>query len=246
MEASYTKLHSFFSCEYAYKLRYIDRIPIKENSASIYGSAVHKAIKIGYDNKLPREDWAKVFKQEWMSLTSTKDIIFFGENDFLNKFKSGQVLVTNYYDTFVKKSKPPLETELFFNRERGVLLGKHLLVGVIDIIDSKNRIIDLKTGKKPSQNGLDLDLQFTVYSYVYRQLYKKEENGLILRHLGTMKDMPTTRTEKDFLILLEEVDKIERRLNSKSGIFIRNLDRGCADCYFLKECLGKERSISRF
>lgn len=231
------------NCEYSYKLRYIDHIPIKESSASIYGTAIHRTIKIGYDNNVPRDDWSKIFRKEWMILTSNKNIVFQSEAEYLKKFKDGADLVTAYYDKFVKRHKPPQVTELFFGRDKAVHIGEHIIVGVIDQIDSKDRVIDLKTGIKPTMNKLDLDLQFTIYSYAYRQLFGKEEGGLVLRHLNTMKDMLTTRTDRDFELLAEEVNKISKRVKGK--IFIRNLDRNCDNCYFFEHCLGKEKPLWR-
>ena len=244
MEISYTALHSIMSCEYSYYLRYIKRVPIVESSASVYGTAIHRAIKIGYDNNLARDDWGKVFKTEWVSLTSKKDIVFAYDNEYLKKFKDGQQMLLDYYDTFVKKAKkPPQMLEYFFGRDKAVMLGTHVIIGVIDQVDAKDRVIDYKSGVKPTQAKLDLDLQFTIYSYAFRQLFGREEGGLILRHLGTMKDLKTKRTEDDFELLAEEVDKVERRLKGK--IFVRNLGRECSSCYFIEHCLGKERKIGR-
>ncbi len=243
MDFSYTMLHSFMNCEYSYYLRYIERVPIKEGSPSVYGTAIHRTIKIGYDNNLPRDEWAKVFRQEWMALTSKRDIVFQSEGEFLKKFKDGADMVTGYYDKFVKKHKPPQMIEFFFGKDKPVKIGEHNIIGVFDQVDAKDRVIDYKSGVKPTKNKLDLDLQFTIYSYAYRQLFGKEEGGLVLRHLGTMKDMVTTRTEDDFRLLEEEVDKVAKRLKGK--LFIRNLDRGCDSCYFYEHCLGKERVYGR-
>ena len=105
MQISYTALHSLMECEYSYFLRYIDRVSIMESSASVYGTAVHRTIKIGYDNNLARDDWAKVFRSEWVALTANKDIVFAYDNEYLKKVKDGQQLLLDYYDTFVKKEK---------------------------------------------------------------------------------------------------------------------------------------------
>jgi RecB family exonuclease len=238
-EISYTKMHSIGNCEYSYFLRYIANTPIKESSASVYGTAIHRAIKAGYDNKLPRDDWAKVFKQEWTALASKDDIVFYSENEYMKKYKDGQEMMNNYYDTFVKGAKDPLAIELFFGREPKVELGGVTLVGVFDQISADGRIVDYKSGVKPTQAELDLDLQFTFYSYAYRQLYGKIEKNLVLRHLPTMKDLETSRTEKDFAVLEEEVAKVVKR--TKGNLYLRNLGRSCNSCYFLGACLGKER-----
>jgi RecB family exonuclease len=231
-------------CEYQYYLRYIERVPIKEGAASVYGTAVHRTIKTGYENNLPKEEWVSVFKSEWMALTSKRDIVYNSDTEFLKRFKDGQDVIAKYYDRFVKKKAKPIACELFFGRSKPVTIGNHVMVGVIDQIDANNNVIDYKSGAKPTKMELDLDLQFTIYSYAYRQLFKKEEEGLVLRHLGTMKDMVTTRTESDFELLLEEANKVEKKLKGK--VFVRNLGRGCSNCYFLEACLGKERSLRRW
>ena len=241
-------LHSLMTCPYSYYLRYVKKVKLQESSASVYGTAVHRTIKIGYDSKLSRDEWAKVFKREWMNLTSSKIVVMNGDGDYLKKFKKGQEQVMDYYDKFVKDNPPPKYTELFFGRKQGVTLGNHIIIGVFDLIDFDDKIVDFKTGVKPTQSELDLDLQFTIYSYAYRQLYGKEESGITLRHLGTMKDLVTTRTNDDFVLLLDEVNKIDTIMTTMKDnpIYTRNLDRGCANCYFLEECLGRERKIGRF
>jgi ATP-dependent helicase/DNAse subunit B len=245
MEISYTMMSNFTRCEYLYYLRYIKRLPVKESSASIYGTAVHRAIKGGYDASLDNADkWASLFKAEWVSLASNKDIVFFSEGEYIRKFKSGQELLRKYYDEFVTGYEPPIATEYFFGRSNQVKIGEHTIVGVFDQIDANNNIIDYKTSPKPSQLELSLDLQFTIYSYAYRQLFNKEENGLLLRHLGTMKDVATTRSESDFAILKEEIDKVDKKLRGK--VFVRNVCRDCATCYFLTECLGKTREFGKW
>jgi RecB family exonuclease len=242
MEISYTGLHSLMNCEYSFFLRYIKHVQIVESSASVYGSAIHHTIKAGYDNNLPREAWAETFKAEWLTLTKKPNIIYTGEGDFIKKFADGQEMVTKYYDKFFKKAKePPIAIELFFGRDNKVAIGNNILIGVFDQIDSEGTIIDYKSGVKPTKAQLDLDLQFTVYSYAYRQLFNKEEKGLSLRHLPTMSDITTTRTDEDFALLKEEVDKAEHKVKSKT--FMRNIGRDCATCYFLKECLGKEKKF---
>ena len=243
MEISYTGLSSLFSCEYSWYLRYIVKVPSVETSASVYGTALHRAIKIGYDNGLNRDEIIKTFKREWFVLTAQKDIIYSHEKDYAKRLVNGQEIIGNYYDKYMHNTPQPKATELRFGRSDGVKLGEHTLIGIIDQVDHNNKVIDYKSSK-PTAAELDFDLQFTLYSYAYRALYGVKESALVLRHLGTLSDVTTTRTDSDFDILREEIDKAERTINA--GIFLRNLGRGCANCYFLGACLGKERKVDRW
>lgn len=227
-------------CPYSYYLRYVKRIPIIESSSSVYGLVLHKSIRIGHDNGYSRDEWAKIFKREWMVNTLAKDnIVFIDEGDYMKRLKDGQEIITKYYDKFVKNKPALLQVELRFTKKDKVDIGKHYIVGAIDQIDADNRVIDLKTGAKVTQPHLDLDLQFTIYSYAYRKLFNREESALVLRHLGSCTDLITKRTEEDFKLLQSEIEKMDSAI--KKGIFVRNLSRNCADCYFLEVCLGKER-----
>lgn len=243
LDISYTMLHSFMQCEYMYYLRYVKRIKLAESSASVFGTVVHQTIKEAYDNNMSEDEMAKYFRREWVAMASAKDVVFDHDKEYLAKLQKGKTMVKDYHKKYLSKEQPPKATEIFIARKSGVKLGRHNVIAVFDQISADDYIIDYKTGVKPTKMQLDLDLQFTLYSYVYRQLYGKEEAGLILRHLGTMKDLETTRCNEDFDVLLNEVNKLDDRMSS--GVFLRNLDRGCANCYFLEHCLGKER-ISRW
>lgn len=240
---SYTMLHSIMHCEYMYYLRYIEKVQLVESSASVYGTAIHRTIKIAYENNLDDKEMAAVFKREWIQLASAGNVLFLHDKDYMTKLTEGQKLVSKYYKKFIKDTPPPKKVECFIGKREGIKLGKYNVVAVFDQISHDDMIIDLKTGVKPTQLQLDLDLQFTIYSYVYRQLYGEPESGLVLRHMSTMKDVVTTRSETDFEILLDEVNKLESKLESK--VFLRNLDRDCGRCYFLEHCLGKEKQVGR-
>ena len=241
---SYTMLHTLMHCEYMYYLRYIKRVSLVESSASVYGTALHRTIKMAYENDLSDEDAAAIFRQEWIQLASGKNVVFLHEKDYLNKLTEGQKLITNYHNKFIKGTPSPKKIECFIGRKEGIKLGRYNVIAVFDQITHDDMVVDYKSGVKPTQNQLDLDLQFTIYSYAYRQIYGKEEKGLVLRHLGTMKDLVTVRTEKDFEVLLNEVNKLDSKL--KSDVFLRNLDRDCSRCYFLEHCLGKEKQFGRW
>jgi len=240
MELSFTAIKSYMDCPYSYYLRYIKRIPIVESSSSVYGLVLHKSIKLGHDNGYSRDEWAKLFKSEWIIAAASKNnMVFIDENDYIKRLQDGQKIITDYFDKYVNNEPAPLQVELRFTKKDKVTIGKHYLVGAIDQIDSNERVIDLKTGSKVTQAHLDLDLQFTIYSYAYRKLFNKEESGLVLRHLGTCSDLVTKRTDDDFKVLAVEIDKMDSAI--KKDIFVRNLSRNCADCYFLEICLGKTR-----
>jgi ATP-dependent helicase/DNAse subunit B len=237
MEISYSKLDSILSCPYKYYLRYIKKVKSKDSTATLYGTVLHNVVRLGYDNNLEEDDWVMLFKKEWMIQASARPDLFKESDDFGKKLVSGQEIISNYYNRFVVGNPPPKETEMRFSKEDNILVGNHYLVGIIDLIDHDNVVIDLKSGNKPSQNEIDFDLQLTFYSYVYRQLFKKKEKGLAIRHFNTTSDIITTRDKKDYDVLLEEINKVDKIV--ENGVYHRALGRSCNFCFYSDECLGK-------
>jgi hypothetical protein len=240
-ELSYTKLSTMMECEYCYYLRYVERVKTPTTSPLVFGSAVHNAIKTGYEtNNLDREGWEKLFVHEWKVLTSIEDVNFSYDREYFARLKEGKKILGSYYDEFSSVTPAPLYTELRVTRTDSIKVGSLYLVGSIDQIDHENNIIDYKTGTKPIGFTLDFDLQLTFYSYIYRKLFGEPEKSVMIRHLGTMKDMPASpRTERDFSILEEEIAKFEKKIKSTS--FLRNVGRSCAYCSYSNICLGRER-----
>ena len=171
MEFSYTKLSSFLDCPYKFYLRYEKKVELPTSSIALYGSCVHKAIELSYINDLPREEWAKVFKQEWTQNNSYQSVDFYFEGEYLKKLKDGQELMLKYYDTFVKGNKvKPAHIEARFGRKDGICLGDHLLIGIIDQIDTKAVVIDYKTGTPKSRGEVEGKTKFSDGD-LFRQLY---------------------------------------------------------------------------
>jgi CRISPR/Cas system-associated exonuclease Cas4 (RecB family) len=218
-----------------YKYRYILRGRLKENVPMMFGSALHNAIKIGYDYELERPDWLKVFKREWIMSAKKNRDVFSSESEYIDKLKEGQAIIGKYYKGFVEGVKPPIAIESKF---RKIPIGNHTVLGIIDQISGDRAVIDYKTGYRvPSNSEMALDLQFTMYSYAYRHIYQEEESALILRNIRMNKDVYTQRTEKDYKLLESIMNGVSKAINAQ--LFYRHIGWGCQHCSFYSNCLGK-------
>ena len=171
MIVSFTKIKTYLDCEYAYYLRYVKKIATPKTGALAYGETIHSTVKTGYELSLDRDEWEKLFKREWTSLAWNNNIIFANEKEYYSKLNKGKADIVKYYDTFVKDNPAPRFLEYRFTKNTGVKLGNHIIIGAIDIIDAANNIIDIKTGIKPREPGLEFDLQLILYSYAFRQIF---------------------------------------------------------------------------
>ena len=93
-------------------------------------------------------------------------------------------------------------------------IAGHSVRGVFDRIDEKNGkywIADYKTDKhSPQENSFVLhrNIQFTLYSNVFRQIYGKEEDAILYYHLRSDTLLKTHRSEKDYDYLKHILDEV--------------------------------------
>jgi len=235
MRFSYSMLSRFLDCPFSYKRIYIDKAETPDNISAVFGIVVHKTIHTGYSHKLEKADWLKVFKRNWIIAVKSRDALFATQEEFVSLLKEGQYMLSKFYDKYVKDVPFPIATEHRFNN---ITLGNHTLVGIIDAITHDNEVIDFKTGKYiPKSLELSLDLQFTVYSYAFRQLYNKDEKALVLLNLRSNKKYLTYRTDSDYQVLETILDGVEIETSHKN--FYKRPGRHCEWCPFMSECWGR-------
>lgn len=165
MRLSYSALETFKQCPLKFKFQYLDKIKTPKSKEALFGTLVHKTLKVLHEPGLlpPTEDEIlKFFSNNWDST------IYPDEREAAFAFSQGVQILKNYY----AKNYPArfnvlaLETSFEVPLESG---GEaHIITGKIDRIDKVDdaifEIIDYKTAKKmPAQESIDNDLQLAVY-----------------------------------------------------------------------------------
>ena len=165
MRISYSALETFKQCPLKFKLQYIDKIPVAKSKEAIFGTLIHKTLKVLHEPGLiipTEEELLQFFANNW------DPSIYEDEQQAIVAFSQGIKMLKDYY----AKNYPPqfnvvaLETpfEAPIQSDNEV----HLITGKIDRIDKTSdnlfEVIDYKTSKKmPSQAVVDNDLQLSVY-----------------------------------------------------------------------------------
>lgn len=165
MRISYSALETFKQCPLKFKFQYLDKIPTPKSKAALFGTLIHKTLKVLHEPGLivpTEEELLKFFNDNWDPL------IYADEREGEMAFSQGVKILKDYY----AKNYPAnfnvlaLETPFEVPIKQGDEL--HLITGKIDRIDKTTdnifEIIDYKTAKKmPSQESVNKDLQLSVY-----------------------------------------------------------------------------------
>ena len=169
MRISFSSLEAFQQCPQKYKFSEIDRIRVPKSPETVFGSAVHNALKYfhGSSPALPTiEELVNYFKIVWPKAdvapwkTPEEEKIW---------FEQGVALLEKYYAKNAPREFNIVDLETRFEAPLQDQNGEnHTLTGIIDRIDKLEdgswEIIDYKTSKRmPAQRDVDSSLQLSIY-----------------------------------------------------------------------------------
>jgi DNA helicase-2/ATP-dependent DNA helicase PcrA len=152
---SVTALNNYLVCPWKYFFSNLIRIPGAQNKYTIFGSAVHEALKNYFDaivaDKNPNNDYLiKRFKE-----SLAKRPIQTGE--YLEMIKKGETDLTGYYNFYHDSWRSNILNEFNIKRielaENVTINGKIDKIEILDDLNSVN-VVDYKTGKPKSKNDL--------------------------------------------------------------------------------------------
>ena len=141
-----------------------------------------------------------------------------------------------------KEQKPPIASEQGFGvrKDEIISLRGHEFRGVFDRIDTDEErwfITDYKTDKSSPENDaftLHRHLQFTLYSWAFRQKYGKLEKAILYYHLRTGKVFKTHRSQQDYDYLARVCDIVAEGVDK--GVFIPFYGYHCNFCDYKAPC----------
>lgn len=185
-----SSLNMLFRCGEQYRRSYMEGEKIPPGVAAVKGRAVHGAAEVNFEQKVEsHRDISKSQAQEAAAAayeSALNDGVTFstsdratGESKVLAEAKDRAIVMT---DAHMDVQAPEYQPVLVEQRVRLELPQlEHDLVGIVDMVDSKNRVVDLKTSKrKKNQHEADHSIQLTAYAAMTRQLTGKSPEELRL------------------------------------------------------------------
>ena len=168
MKFSASMMKTFHKCSLQAKFNYIDKIPQQTGSAAWFGSIIHSALEL-MGNGGTLEDALKQFNYD----INASEPDYWNRRSSYTQYKDqGQNMLTDfaYKDRWTENNIIASEHKFMID------IGDHQLRGIVDALSfpkdvSSLDIIDWKTGSRPTNDNLRLDVQFTAYEYAS---YQKE------------------------------------------------------------------------
>jgi len=141
---SVSALNNYLSCPWKYFYRNLIRIPEATNLNLVFGTAVHEALRMYFNNPKDKKYLLSRFAQS-LRIQPIK------KNDYEELLLKGKKALSDYYDRYSQSWREKVILELALNTEFEdlVLTGK---IDKLELIDGSFgvRVIDYKTGKPKS------------------------------------------------------------------------------------------------
>jgi len=244
---SYSQLKSFQACPLQYRYAYLLKIPVKGKFTFSFGSTIHKTLQKFFElvkQGVSASQGDLFGRSESKSLPNEQDLLRLYDESWIDDwydsraqhdefYAKGKAALREFYHTWSVEKKVPERLEKGFK----LLVGKHIIKGVIDRIDrqdGKVEIIDYKTGKSKEKLDWQTKEQLLIYQLASQQAgdkvkqltYYYIEDGRRLSFLGT---------EKDLAKIADEVDKVIAQMKTSDFTATPN-PAVCQHCDFNKIC----------
>ena len=156
-------VNSYLGCSARWHYRYVKRLPDPASGSLVRGRAVHRLASYWFGAKIAGHtpddaELGEAYDEIW---DQCADGAAFGVNEDVDELKdSGEMLAAKY----LAEAAPEIEPAAIDVAVTGEIGGVKVR-GIIDLIDTSGRIIDLKTAKaKPSCVSPDYALQVATYA----------------------------------------------------------------------------------
>ncbi|MBI2051511.1 ATP-dependent helicase [Candidatus Roizmanbacteria bacterium] len=234
---SFSQLETYLLCPLRYKYQYILKIPTIPTSAASFGTTIHKALQLFYqeflrDRKIGLEQLLQSYKASWVP-------IGYASKTHENRMKKeGERMLTRYFKTFHNPDLKIIDLEKVFK----IKVGDITISGKIDRVDNMKRggieIIDYKTGKIPKEKELKENLQLSIYllAATDKGLYNKpfDEVTLSFYYLQNLEKFSMKKTEEDIVKVKDTVKQTVREI--KKGDYPPHVGPWCDFCPFRMIC----------
>ena len=236
------------NCPLKYKFSHINKIEPKEKSARVlFRESLHKTIQYFYnviknEERIPsntelREYWGDI----WLNDLDIEKVLYNNSNEKGRLTKKGY----SYLQKFYQNNKYNPGIPIGVNVDYTIQLDKYSISGNIELIRSKNdkiQVVYFSTAQyQLSEFQILNDINYTLTSYAFRQMFGQKEDALISYHLATGKEIFLSRGRKDVEKVLTTIDNIYNTI--KEGRYWQRMSYLCTQCPYQDFCTnwtGKE------
>jgi RecB family exonuclease len=258
MELTLDQIHTYLQCPASYYFKYGMNLDGEESNTIAYSKALHKTVSYFYFNlmggllptaKQMKDKWASIWSEHKDGKQNLTEFLLKEHGNEFTKHKpkttdkqtvTGMEAIHNFYHYNKDNPGTPIAVDHEFRVPiAGVTIkGKFELIREAIDKSTSNRfieIVDFKTGNDATDMFLvNHDLNLTIMSYAFRNLFQSEEDRLTLSHLKSGKEIYTLRSDKEFDRMKATIEGVAEGIANKR--FYPRQTFMCKSCPFKNTC----------
>ena len=219
---SVSQILMYIRCPLQYYFRYIMNLKVPPKAALAFGRSMHTTLELNYKQKVESHDdlaediMCDSFVTDWDKFSP---IVEFEDEEDPAEIKDTGVELVKSYRKNVAITIQPVEVEM--KCEINIVDVAKPIIGYIDLIDDKERIIDHKTASRsPDIKKITQSIQLTSYAISYFAKYQKMPTSLVLDYLIKTKEpkivrLEGTRNEGDIKRFVRTVKDVAKNIDDK-------------------------------
>jgi CRISPR/Cas system-associated exonuclease Cas4 (RecB family) len=236
VELHVDELHAYLNCPLKHQFIHVNKLEVEKEKGVLFKEAVHKTISSFYFSlmgerlmtpKQMKDKWASVWGEMQGEKQSVDELLFGSTTGKAKKNPNdryniqGFEMVHNFHHFNKDNPGIPIAVDL----EYRVPIGGVTLVGKFELIREKVdkinqtrfiEIVDFKTGNEQTDPFLvNTDINLTIASYAFRNLFQSKEDRLTYHYLKTGKEIYTQRTDNDYKRLEAIVTGVAKGIKDK-------------------------------
>lgn len=218
----------YTKCGEAWRRRYIKKEVIPPGVALIKGSSLHRGAEHNFKQKIAsREDLTPTEVVDYAvasfdTQVMTDGILLNSEEEAIGKSKvigEAKDSTARLAGMFVKDIAPnyqPRDVEM--QVRINLPTSTHDLLSIADMVTENDEIVELKTGKRWTQDKADANGQVTFQAMAFRAVHKKDPSKIVIENLVDNKtavrnSLVTVRDEGDYEAMIARMNAVLDGIN---------------------------------
>jgi RecB family exonuclease len=229
MEISYSRINTYRTCPWKYKLVYEDGLHVPPNPFISLGLSIHRALDDFHKRGAASlDELMESYNRVWVNEG------FLSPQQTQEFYERGQAMLERYW----KSSAGRTSEIVYLEKDFRMPLGRHMLRGIIDRVDRHAdgtvEIIDYKTHAELwTQERVDADLQLGIYALACGRTLGMKPTVLSYYFLARDCKISTRRTDRQLRDVAAAVKDAAGRIMRRE--FAPNTAH-CRKCDFRKSC----------
>ena len=235
LRLSFSRVDTYRTCPLKYRFGYVDKLPSKPAPELSWGSSIHAALEVWWDQKLPAPPPVEMLLGALYERWDDTGFVEMDRADKIAWYRHAQDVLRRHHEQHAPTYRPAVACEEWFELD----LGEDIeVVGSIDHVAKTSGgigIVDWKTNRKAKPRKYVVgSLQLAIYALAAKALWGTEPEWVALDFVVPGVRVTVPREDIDTEAAVRTIRQTAEQI--RSATFEPKPSRLCGWCDYRAEC----------